>query len=306
MRCLVLGGGGFVGSHACEALLACGHDVRIFEKQHVSKKNVLHLAHDIEWIEGDFTNQAHLDQIVQGMDCIVHTICTTLPKDSNENPMYDISSNVIPTLHLLQTAKKSGVKKIIFLSSGGTVYGIPRKIPIPEDHPTDPICSYGIQKLTVEKYLRLYYELHGMDYAIMRIANVYGERQRPNASQGAVTVFLYKALHKESIEIWGDGSVTRDYVYISDVARAIPLLVQYTGKHKLFNIGSGRGASLLDLIKIFERVIGSPMDIRFCPARQFDVPVNILDNTLAKRELLWIPEIDLEEGAKRTLKFLSA
>lgn len=305
MKCLVLGGGGFVGSHACEALLQQGHQVRIFEKQYVSKANVQHLASDVEWIEGDFTNQAQLDEIVQGMDCIVHAVCTTLPKDSNDNPRYDIASNVIPTLHLLQAAKAAGVRKIIFFSSGGTVYGIPQTIPIAEDHPTNPICSYGIQKLTIEKYLQLYHQLHGLDYAIMRISNVYGERQRPLASQGAVTVFLHKALHREPIEIWGDGSVTRDYIHISDVVRVIPLLVRHEGEPRLFNIGSGRGRSLLDLIQTFERVLGSPIDVRFSLARPFDVPVNILDNGLAKRILTWSPEIDLEEGAKRTLQYLS-
>jgi len=305
MKCLVLGGGGFLGSHACDALLTQGCHVRVFEKQYVGKENVRHVINDIEWTEGDFTNEAHVREAVQGTDYVIHAIGTTLPKDSNENPAYDISSNVIATLHLLEAAKEAGVKKIIFFSSGGTVYGVPQKIPIAEDHPTDPISSYGIQKLTIEKYLKLYYHLHGLDYAIMRISNPYGERQRPVGSQGAVTVFLYKALKGEPVEIWGDGSVTRDYIHVSDVADVIPLLLRYEGKNKLFNIGSGRGLSLLDLIHTFERVIGRPIDVLFAPPRAFDVPVNILDNSLAQRELKWTPGIDLEEGARRTIKFLS-
>jgi len=305
MRCLVLGGGGFLGSHACDALLAHGCYVRAFEKQYVGKENIQHALSDIEWIEGDFTNEAHVREIVQGMDLVVHAIGTTLPKNSNENPAYDISSNVISTLHLLEAAKEAGVKKIIFFSSGGTVYGIPQKIPIPEDHPTDPISSYGIQKLAIEKYLSLYHRLHGLDYAIMRMSNPYGERQRPVASQGAVAVFLYKALKSEPIEIWGDGSVTRDYLHVSDVAAVIPLLLRYEGSYKLFNIGSGRGLSLLDLIKTLDRVIGSPLEVRFTPARPFDVPVNVLDNALARRELSWAPKIDIEEGIRRTMRYLS-
>lgn len=304
MKCLVLGGGGFLGSHACDALLAHGCRVRVFEKLYVGKENIQHAISDIEWIEGDFTNEAHLREIVQGMDYVIHAIGTTIPKNSNENPVYDISSNVISTLHLLEAAKEAGVKKIIFFSSGGTVYGIPQKIPIAEDHPTDPITSYGIQKLTIEKYLKLYYHLHGLDYAIMRISNPYGERQRPIASQGAVAVFLYKALKKEPLEIWGDGSVTRDYLHVSDVAGVVPLLMRYEGKHKLFNIGSGRGLSLLELIKTIEKIIGRPVDVRFTSARPFDVPVNILDSSLALRELSWTPKIGLEEGIRRTIKYL--
>jgi UDP-glucose 4-epimerase len=211
---------------------------------------------------------------------------------------------VISTLHLLQAAKKAGVKKVIFFSSGGTVYGVPQRIPISENHPTDPICSYGIQKLAIEKYLKLFHHLYGLDYAVMRMSNPYGERQRPLASQGAVAVFLYKAMLREPIEIWGDGSVTRDYVHVSDVAGVIPVLVRYSGKHKIFNIGSGKGTSLLELIKIAETITGDSIEVRFRPARPFDVPVNILDISLAKRALSWTPAVDLEEGARRTLKFL--
>jgi UDP-glucose 4-epimerase len=304
-KCLVLGGGGFLGSHACDALLEHGYEIRIFEKQYIGKENVQHLIGDVEWIEGDFTNEAHVREIVQGMDYVIHAIGTTIPENSNENPVYDISSNVISTLHLLDAAKEAQVRKIIFFSSGGTVYGVPKEIPITEDHPTDPISSYGIQKLTIEKYLKLYNRLHGLDYAVMRMSNPYGERQRPMASQGAIAVFLHKALSKETIEIWGDGSVTRDYLHVSDVASVIPLLLRYEGDNKLFNISSGRGLSLLDLIRTLEQVTDSRIEIRFTPARPFDVPVNILDNTLARNELSWTPIIDIEEGIRRTIKFLS-
>src|SRR3972149_10968356 len=241
MKYLVLGGGGFIGSHVCDSLVKAGHQVRIFEKEHVSKNNIEHLISSIEWVEGDFTNETHLKEIVKGVDIIIHSIGTTHPRTSNENPVYDISSNLISTLHLLDAAKDEGVKKVIFFSSGGTVYGIPKTIPIPEDHPTEPLCSYGIQKLAIEKYLRLYHYLYGLDYAIMRIYNPYGERQRPHALQGAVAVFMNKALIGEGIEIWGDGSVTRDYLHISDVARAVSILSDYHGEYKLFNIGGGHG-----------------------------------------------------------------
>jgi len=304
MKYLVLGGGGFIGSHVCDMLLKAGHEVRIFEKEHVSKENIAHLISDVEWVEGDFTNQTHIKEIVKGIDIVIHSIGTTHPRTSNENPVYDISSNLISSLHLLAEAKNAGVRKVIFFSSGGTLYGIPQTIPIPEDHPTEPICSYGIQKLAIEKYLRLYSHLYGLDYAIMRISNPYGERQRPVTTQGAVAVFLYKALKDEEIEIWGDGSVTRDYLHISDVARAVLLLSNYHGEYKLFNIGAGKGYTLMDVIGMIEKTIGRSVKVRFTPARPFDVPVNILDTTRARTMLLWKPTIGFEEGIKRTMSYM--
>lgn len=304
MKFLVLGGGGFIGSHVSDILVKAGHDVRIFEKEHVSKENIEHLVTNVEWVEGDFTNQSHLQEIVKGIDIIIHSIGTTHPRTSNENMVYDITSNLISTLHLLDAAKDAGVKKVIFFSSGGTVYGIPKTIPIPEDHPTEPLCSYGIQKLAIEKYLKLYYHLYGLDYAIMRISNPYGERQRPVTTQGAVTVFLFKALKDEEIEIWGDGSVTRDYLHIHDVARAVLLLSNYQGEYKLFNIGAGKGYNLKDVLGMIEKTIGHPVNVRFTPARPFDVPVNILDTTRARTILLWEPAIGFEEGIKRTMNYM--
>lgn len=305
-KTLVLGGGGFLGSYATEALLKAGHSVRIFEKELINKESVRHILPKVEWVEGDFTNEADVKHAVKGMDYVVHSLCTTLPKSSNENPAYDISSNLISTLHLLDAAKAEGVKKVIFFSSGGTVYGVPNATPIPENHPTEPVCSYGIQKLAIEKYMRLYKQLHGLDYAIMRISNPYGERQRPHASQGAVMVFLYKALKNEPIEIWGDGTVTRDYIYVADVASAVVRLLEYSGKENLFNIGSGSGMSLLELIKMIEKVTGRPANVRFSPARAFDVPVNVLDISKAKQELNWTPQTTFEDGLRRTMKHLSS
>jgi len=306
MKCLVLGGGGFLGSHVGEALLGAGHGVRVFEKELVNRESVTHLLPRVEWTEGDFTNETHVGEALSGVDCVIHSLCTTLPKSSNDNPVYDISSNLISTLHLLEASRDAGVKKIIFFSSGGTVYGIPQTTPIPEDHPNDPVCSYGIQKLAIEKYLKLFRHLYGLDYGIMRISNPFGERQRVHASQGAAVVFLNKVLNGEAIEIWGDGSVTRDYLYVKDVAGAVLKLVEYAGDFKIFNIGSGRGMTLLELIGAIERVTSRKAKVRFTPARSFDVPVNVLDVRRAQRELSWSAGVGIEEGLKKTMDYLLA
>ncbi len=306
MKCLVLGGGGFLGSHVSEALLGASHGVRVFEKELVNRDSVAHIVPKVEWMEGDFTNETHVKEAVRGVDCVVHSLCTTLPKGSNDNPVYDISSNLISTLHLLEASRDAGVKKIIFFSSGGTVYGIPRTIPISEDHPNDPVCSYGIQKLAIEKYLMLFRRLYGLDYGILRISNPFGERQRVHASQGAAVVFLNKVINGETIEIWGDGSVTRDYLYVKDVTGAVLKLMEYSGDLRIFNIGSGRGTTLLELIKSIENVTGRKARVGFTPARPFDVPVNILDVRRAEKELSWSAGVGIEDGLKRTMDYLMA
>jgi UDP-glucose 4-epimerase len=251
-------------------------------------------------MEGDFSNHEDIKKAIAGMDIIFHLVSTTLPKSSNDNPVYDISSNVISTIHMLEGARSAGIRKVIFFSSGGTVYGIPRKVPIPEDHPTEPTCSYGIHKLMIEKYLALYFHLYGIDYTIIRVANPYGERQRPTGAQGAIGVFLYKAMRGEPIEIWGDGSVVRDYIHIEDVARAAILAIEGEVPDRVVNIGSGCGLKLNDMIEGIATVTECSIDVRYSAARSFDVPVNVLDISRAMTYLKWRPEIDLLAGLSRT------
>lgn len=304
MNCLVLGGGGFIGSHICDGLVASGHHVRVFEKEGLDKSNIQHLLDRIQWLEGDFANPEHLRKAVRKIDVVFHLIGTTKARSSNDNPIYDVTSNVIPTLELLDAAHKEGVKKVIFSSSGGTVYGKTRSIPIPEDHPTEPLCSYGIHKLAIEKYLTLYHQLHGLDYAVMRISNPYGERQRPTSDQGAVAVFLYKVLKGDTIEVWGDGSVVRDYLHITDVVRAALKLTHCNIPHKVVNIGSGIGLSLKDILDHIAKVTKLNVHVRYLPARTFDVPVNVLDISRAREFLDWKPEVRFEEGLRRTADYL--
>jgi len=176
MRCLVLGGAGFMGSHIVDALVARNHRVRIFDLPNISTHNLHQSMDSVEILGGDFNNVNDISQALEDIDVVVHLVSTTLPGPSNENPVYDVESNVIGTLNLLKQAVEKRVKKIIFSSSGGTVYGIPRFVPIPETHETNPVCSYGITKLTIEKHLALFHHLHNLDYTVLRLANPYGER----------------------------------------------------------------------------------------------------------------------------------
>ncbi len=294
MKTLVLGGGGFIGSHLCDALLRSGHQVRVFEYPGV--KSLRPTLRQVEWIEGDFTNPVQVDEAVKGCEIVYHLISTTLPKTSNENPVYDVETNVIPSMQMLQSACRHGVKKVIFVSSGGTVYGIPQQIPITEDHPANPISSYGISKLAIEKYLYLFHALHGLEYCILRLANPYGERQRATASQGAVAVFLNKALHDETIEIWGDGSVTRDYIYISDVISAMLKAMHYRGAQRIFNVGSGAGISLNQMLADIEKILCKTVKRVYLPSRNFDVPINVLDIRRIQQAFDWSPQTDFMAG----------
>jgi UDP-glucose 4-epimerase len=304
MKCLVLGGGGFMGSHLSRALTERGHLVRIFERPNLKPVETVPAGANIEWLEGDFFNQDDVIEAVAGCEIIFHLISTTAPKSSNDNPAYDIESNLVSTLHLLDAAREAGVRKIVFASSGGTVYGVPNEVPIPESHQTDPICSYGIGKLAIEKYLHMYHVLHGMEYCILRIGNPYGEGQRTVAAQGAVAVFLHKALKSEVIEIWGNGTVTRDYVYIGDVVRAFLKAMEGTGEHSVFNIGAGEGHSLNELVNTIETLVRRPVALRFLPARALDVPTSILDISRAKAFLGWQPSVSFHEGLSRTLRWM--
>ena len=303
MKCLVLGGGGFIGSHLAEGLLSAGHRVRIFDRPRVESLRLFEDAR-YEIATGDFVNPDDLARALPGMEVVFHLISTTLPKSSNDNPLYDVGTNVVGTLRLLELCRSQRVRKVIFISTGGTVYGVPRSVPIDETHPTQPITSYGIHKLAIEKYLHLNWSLHGLDYCVLRVANAYGERQRTDTAQGAVSVFLERVLRGEALQVWGDGSVVRDYIYVGDIVRAFLKALDYAGEHKVFNIGSGRGVSLNQLIEEIGKLVGRAPAVEYTPARRFDVPANVLDTSLARRHLGWSADTPLAEGLRRTYEWM--
>jgi UDP-glucose 4-epimerase len=304
MRCVILGGAGFIGSHLAEALLAMGHQVRIFDRPDRDRIETFSWHGDVEWVEGDFVNPHDTKRALAGQEIVYHLVSTTLPKNSNDNPGYDLDSNVMGSLDMLKLAVSQGIRKVVFVSSGGTVYGLPLQTPIPETHPTDPVCAYGIGKLAIEKYLHLFHVLHGLDYCVLRLSNPFGERQRIPAAQGAVTTFLYRALTNQDIEIWGDGSVVRDYVYIGDAVRALVNALDYAGVERVINIGSGTGRSLNEILTRIEKLLGRPVQRKYVAGRKFDVPVSVLDVARARAALGWYPRMTFEEGLQRTAEWL--
>lgn len=300
MKALVIGGNGFIGTHLVSALQKEGVEVRVFDRfpsKYAEPKST------VEYIIGDLGNHGALNEIVNGVDWVFHLAYTTLPKTSNDDPIYDVRSNLIDTIQLLQECNKAAVSKVVFVSSGGTVYGVPQQIPIREDHPTEPYCSYGITKLAIEKYLHLFYHLNKLDYVVLRVSNPYGEGQNPHGKQGAMGVFLGRVAQGESINIWGDGEVVRDYIYIEDVVSALIASAKYKAKDdqpRVFNIGSGKGYSLNELVAEIRSVVDREVKVEYTPARALDVPANVLDISLAVKQLQWRPMVELKDGIKRS------
>lgn len=303
-KCLILGGGGFIGSHLTDALLESDYEVVIFDKLNFSRKNIQHNLGKVKILEGDFNNEVDLKNALVGIDIAFHLVSSTLPANSNENPIYDVETNLISSLRFLNEAFINNISKIIFISSGGTVYGIPERLPIKEYHPRKPICSYGIIKKTIEDYLYMFGKLYGQDYNVFRLANPYGERQNPDVAQGVIPVFLKKILKNETIEIWGDGKVERDYIYIKDAVSALIKSLSTETNEKIFNLGSGTGYSLNEILEIMKKVSGKNAKIVYKEKRNIDVPINILDNKLISEKLNWKPETDIETGIKRTYEYL--
>jgi len=290
-RVLVTGGAGFIGAHLVDSLIEQGYQIRVLDRIPVDLRPTWQASANIEYMMGDFSDHSLIDEALKDIDIVYHLVSTTIPASSNIDPIFDVQSNLIGTLSMLQIALKSGVKKFIFISSGGTVYGIPQAVPIKENHPTDPICSYGIAKLAIEKYLHLYEELHGLQTLVFRLANPYGEGQRPGA-QGAIAAFMHKIVTGQPIEIWGDGSVVRDYIHIRDVVDAMVRGIAYTGKHRVFNLGSGQGRSLNEIVEALGVVSGKPVERVYKSGRALDVPKSVLDIELIQRELGWKPSAD--------------
>jgi UDP-glucose 4-epimerase len=257
-----------------------------------------------EFVEGELGNHGLIREAVEGVEVVYHFVSTTLPKTSNDDPIYDVRSNLVDTLQLLEACVEAGVRKVVFSSSGGTVYGPPEAVPVTEDHPTNPISSYGIVKLAIEKYLGLFHHLHGLDYAALRISNPYGPLQDPAGQQGAISVFLDRIRTGRPITLWGDGGVVRDYLYVSDLTDALELAAETDTRRKVFNIGHGKGASLNELIELMSGVVGARPEVEYLPARSLDVPVSVLDISRAEAELGWSPRTGMEEGISRTWEWL--
>jgi UDP-glucose 4-epimerase len=304
MRILVLGGSGFLGSHIVDKFLAEKHDVAVYD---LYPERFRRSPAGITFYTGDFGNVGALDELIAtGFDAVIHCVSTTTPKSSNESPEFDIQSNVIGTLYLLDICVKHKVGKLVFMSSGGTVYGdIGNKDMVDESHAVRPMCSYGVSKLTIEHYLDVYRHLRGLDYVALRLSNPYGERQSPLRALGALTVFLHRSLKRQGVEVWGDGSVTRDFIYVGDVANAV-YLATVNPVSGVFNVGTGTGLSLREILVEISNVVGRAPSVTWLASRSFDVPRIVLDATKLKNATKWSCLTSLQDGVSSTAEWLKS
>ncbi len=270
------------------ALEAEGVSVRIYDRGHHAQ------ARDQD-IVGDFATGQRLLEALTGVDVVFHLISTTIPSTSDADPTFDVTSNLVGTLRLLEVMETAGVHRIVFLSSGGTVYGNPRVLPVPETAPLEPICSYGVVKAGIENYLRIGAKLHGVHATALRLANPYGPGETRIGVHGVIATFFARVAAEEEIVIWGDGSVVRDYIHVDDAIGAMLTAATLDG-FNLYNVGSGEGHSLTEILDIVQRISGKKAKVSFRPARAFDVQEIYLDIARITGETDWTPRIALEQG----------
>ena len=294
MKILVLGGNGFIGSHLVNRLLKDNHDVSIFDSHLPDKK-----LPNVKYLIGNFEKIDEYQDILRGIEVVYHLISTTIPDAQRENILFDIQTNLISTIKLLNFCVDAKIKKIIFCSSGGAIYGNNGK-KHSEDDKLVPVYAYGINKLSIELYMNFFYQFYNLDYTILRIANPYGKNHK-NKKQGLLNVMIEKLKSKEKMPIYGDGNVIRDYVYIDDVIEALILAIP-ANKSKVYNIGTGIGHSINELISLLNSVSGDILDIEWLPKRNVDIEKNVLDVSKAHKELNWQPKTNLKDGIQKLIK----
>lgn len=298
-------------------LVARGETVILHDRVAASEtmKAELEAATDggsFQMVSGDI-QVADFTALLDGIDTVHHYAWSTIPQTANEAPLADLDQNVRPTLLLLETLRREKLsggpaRRIVFASSGGTVYGRLRQTPVPEDHPFAPITAYGVSKSAVELYLGFYREIAGLDCRVARISNPFGAGQDPLRLQGAASAFLFKALANEEITIWGDGSVIRDFIHVTDLAEGLSALALADEAALLpepvVNIGSGMGISLSDIVATIADHLGREVKVDYRPGRPFDIPVSVLDITRARQCLGWQPRLTFSMGCERMIRDL--
>ncbi|WP_323754012.1 NAD-dependent epimerase/dehydratase family protein [Marinobacter sp.] len=296
MRALVIGGCGFIGSHVVDRLLSQGVRVRVYDRS-VERFRAMPTA--VDYRQGDFDDIATLAEALVDIDVVFHMLSTSVPATSNLDPVGDIEGNLIGTVRLLEVMRSAGVRRMVYLSSGGTVYGPPKTDPVSEDHPEQPISSYGIVKTAIEKYILMEQHLHGLKPVILRASNPYGPRQGHGGVQGVIGTYLWRVAGGEDIQVWGDGSVVRDFIHVGDLAELCAQCAEanFTG---IYNAGSGTGTSINEIIGAVRVATGRKIRPIYKPGRGFDVPRVVLDISAIQAQLQWHPKVTLNAGIKGT------
>ncbi len=301
MTILVTGGAGFIGSHVVDAYIAQGHDVVVVDDLSSGSKNNLHPK--ARFYQMDILDE-DLERIFREhrIDVVNHHAAQMDVRRSVADPKFDARVNILGGLNLFEIARKYGVKKVIFASTGGAIYGEQDYFPADEEHPTRPLSPYGITKLSTEKYLYFYKEVHGIDYVVLRYANVYGPRQNPHGEAGVVAIFASKMLKGEQPIINGDGRQTRDYTYVADVVRANVLALSYSSSN-IFNVGTGIETDVNTLFHQLRSYLNPSCPEHHGPAKAGEQLRSVISYAKIHRHLGWQPEVSLVEGLRKTAEY---
>ena len=300
MRCLIIGGAGFIGSNVSNMLAESGRAVTVLGR---ASAPLYQLSQKVSYISGDYKDVILLRRLLKETDELIDLAYATVPKSSFDDPVSDVLSNLPAGVGLIQEASTANLKKAVFVSSGGTVYGIAQNLPIREEHPTNPISPYGITKLALEKYILMFVALTGLPAVVVRPGNAYGEYQLAFTGQGFIATAIKSILLRQPVNIFGPNGTIRDYVHVKDIARGIIAALEFGIPGEVYNIGSGIGLNNIQVVKVIEpfaRSHGYPVEIKVLPERGFDVSANILDSTKLRGISAWHPEMDFDKGIRRT------
>jgi UDP-glucose 4-epimerase len=292
---LVIGGAGFIGIEVSRLLREAGGDVVVLGRG----SEPLALPAGCRYVQGDYANLGLLRTLLTPGCDVVNLAYSTVPKTSFGDPTFDLLSNLPPNVALLQEMQRAEVRRLVIVSSGGTVYGAASVLPIPEDHPTNPISPYGITKLTIDTYARMFHTTMDLPVLIARPANAYGEAQRTGVGQGFMAAAIEAIQRGGEVQIYGPEGTIRDYIHVQDVASGIVAVLQQGTVGNIYNLGTGIGASNLDLIRLLQGLAdadGFSVKVNHLPERRFDVAANLLDSRKLAAASGWAPRIPLAEG----------
>lgn len=302
MKVLVTGGAGFIGSHIVDALLENGHDVVVVDDLSTGKRANVNTRARLYQV--DIRDEQALDAVLaqEKPEAISHQAAKANVRESMVRPQLYAEVNILGSLNLLELARRHGVRKVIYASTGGAVYGEPEYLPADEQHPINPLDPYGASKHHVEHYLYLYRLHFGIDYVVLRFPNVFGPRQDPHGEAGVVAIWTAQMMAGEEARIYGSGEQERDFVYVTDIARANVLALE-NGSGLIANLGSGVGTSINQLFEMLKQSTGYAGPQVHSPAKQGEVFKSYITNQVAREELGWEPTISLQEGLDRTVAY---
>lgn len=302
MKVLVTGGAGFIGSHVVDTLISAGYEVVVVDDLSTGRLSNLNPAATFYQVDIRSPQLAEVFE-KERPDYVDHHAAQMDVRRSIADPLFDAEVNVIGSINLIECCRRYDVKRLVYISTGGAVYGEPEYLPCDEAHPVNPICPYGASKHTVEHYLFMYSQNYGLDYVVLRYPNVYGPRQDPHGEAGVVAIFTGQMLAGGQVVINGDGEQQRDFVFVEDCARANLMAMTNQNANQIFNLGYGRGTTVNEIFATLKRITGYQLPAVHGPAKVGETRQIYLDATRAQKDLGWQPTVDLEEGLQQTVDY---